>query len=102
MCDSNGACGIEFASTTCMQPVARLPQTTALFHILLAFLSFVVGGCTNIVNAPTEHPYKIQPLYSVDDPQFARTMGSLLGPALVGGNSVVTLVNGDRIFPAML
>jgi cardiolipin synthase len=29
-------------------------------------------------------------------------MGTLLGPPLVGGNTVVELVKGDRIFPAML
>jgi cardiolipin synthase len=40
--------------------------------------------------------------YDVADPQFLRAMGVLLGPALVDGNHVETLVNGDRIFPAML
>jgi cardiolipin synthase len=40
--------------------------------------------------------------YAVSDPQFARAMGSLLGPALVEGNRVETLLNGDEIFPAML
>lgn len=45
---------------------------------------------------------KIEPLYAVADDQFARTMGSLLGPPLVAGNSVVDLQNGDAIFPAML
>jgi cardiolipin synthase len=40
--------------------------------------------------------------YAVDDPQFRRTMGTLLGPPLVAGNSVEPLVNGDEIFPAML
>ena len=46
--------------------------------------------------------YRIEPRYAVDDPQFSRTMGSLLGPPLVPGNRVVTLANGDQIFPAML
>jgi cardiolipin synthase len=41
-------------------------------------------------------------LYGVDDPQFPRTMGALLGPALVTGNTTVLLRNGDEIFPAML
>src|SRR4051812_5382864 len=40
--------------------------------------------------------------YSIADPQFARSMSVLLGPALVGGNRVETLLNGDQIFPAML
>lgn len=29
-------------------------------------------------------------------------MGSLLGPAILGGNKVTALLNGDEIFPAML
>ncbi|HEX9166112.1 MAG TPA: phospholipase D-like domain-containing protein [Gemmatimonadales bacterium] len=45
---------------------------------------------------------RIQHLYDSADPQFARAMGSLLGPALVGGNRITPLRNGDRIFPAML
>jgi cardiolipin synthase len=48
------------------------------------------------VSAHVEHRY------AVDDPQFQRTMATLLGPPLIGGNRVETLVNGDRIFPAML
>src|SRR5258706_4771006 len=40
--------------------------------------------------------------YAVADPQFQRTMGVLLGPSLLGGNKVDTLLNGDQIFPAML
>ena len=40
--------------------------------------------------------------YGVSDPQFRREMGVLLGPAILAGNSVVDLENGDEIFPAML
>jgi len=52
--------------------------------------------------APTRKGYKLSAEYSVDDPQFERTMGSLLGPPIVPGNAAATLVNGDQIFPAML
>lgn len=41
-------------------------------------------------------------LYGVRDEQFVRSMGVLLGPALVEGNRVETLLNGDQIFPSML
>lgn len=41
-------------------------------------------------------------LYPISDPQFLRSMSVLLGPALVMGNRVETLLNGDEIFPAML
>ena len=40
--------------------------------------------------------------YAIDDPQFRREMGALLGPAIVGGNAVQALNNGKEIFPAML
>jgi cardiolipin synthase len=44
----------------------------------------------------------IEPLYAVSDPQFLRSMGTLLGPSIEGGNAVQGLLNGDEIFPAML
>src|SRR5438270_1926400 len=55
------------------------------------------GGC----GAKAIH-YQVEHEYAVADPQFARTMGNLLGPAFRGGNRVTTLLNGDQIFPAML
>jgi cardiolipin synthase A/B len=45
---------------------------------------------------------EIPHLYPVDDPQFFRSMGMLLGPDIVGGNRITALHNGDEIFPAML
>ena len=45
---------------------------------------------------------RLERLYSLDDPQFARSMSVLLGPPIVGGSLVQTLVNGVEIFPAML
>src|SRR5688572_8015875 len=46
--------------------------------------------------------FQIETPYGVDDPQFERSMSHLLGPALVGGNRIVGLLNGAQIFPAML
>jgi len=40
--------------------------------------------------------------YTVHDAQFRRTMGVMLGPAIVAGNRIDALLNGDQIFPAML
>ena len=45
---------------------------------------------------------KVPHRYAVADAQFRRDMGSLLGPAIVSGNEVKVLNNGDEIFPAML
>jgi len=45
---------------------------------------------------------KAEHRYAVSDPQFRREMSVLLGPAIVRGNRVTALQNGDEIFPAML
>ena len=41
-------------------------------------------------------------LYESDDREFRRSLSSLLGPQIVDGNKVETLLNGDQIFPSML
>jgi cardiolipin synthase len=46
--------------------------------------------------------HQVHHLYGVLDPQFEREMGTLLGPAILPGNQVTALQNGDQIFPAML
>ena len=45
---------------------------------------------------------RIETLYGLEEPQFQRSMGALLGPAIVPGNRVIALQNGSEIFPAML
>jgi len=40
--------------------------------------------------------------YALDDPQFQRALGVLLGPPITEGNRFEALHNGDRIFPPML
>ena len=45
---------------------------------------------------------KIEHHYAIKDPQYRREMSVMLGPAIVGGNRVIDLQNGDEIFPAML
>jgi cardiolipin synthase len=44
----------------------------------------------------------VESLYKVEDPQFRRTLDVMLGFAILPGNRVEALVNGDRIFPSML
>ncbi len=44
----------------------------------------------------------ISHLYTVDEPQFLRSMGLLMGPSITQGNQALELINGDQIFPAML
>ena len=40
--------------------------------------------------------------YSIEEPQFVRSVGALLGPAFLDGNNVEALINGDKIFTEML
>jgi cardiolipin synthase A/B len=67
-------------------------------------LAAAVGCLAIAVASGCGHPisYQIDSKYAISEPQFARTMGNLLGPPIIDGNSVATLVNGDQIFPAML
>lgn len=46
--------------------------------------------------------YQLDHRFEVSDPEFLRSMGSLLGPAIIGGNEVIAYQNGDQIFPPML
>jgi cardiolipin synthase len=41
-------------------------------------------------------------LYGIEDEQFLRTIGVLLGPGVLPGNRATTLLNGDEIFPSIL
>jgi cardiolipin synthase len=56
----------------------------------------------NFMTGEKKIEQRIQPLYSVSDPQFLRSMGTLLGPSIKGDNHVDAFMNGDEIFPAML
>ncbi|MBP8295060.1 MAG: cardiolipin synthase B [Burkholderiales bacterium] len=62
----------------------------------------VVVIALNLAIGEKQITEEVRRLYSIDDPQFARTMGVALGPAIVGGNRFRALQNGDEIFPAML
>ncbi len=68
----------------------------------------IVGGAllvlliANLSTSEKKIEQEIEHLYSVREPEFARSLGTLLGPAILAGNSVTPLINGDQIFPAML
>jgi cardiolipin synthase len=62
--------------------------------------AIAVSGCAWKTGKQVRH--EITPLYSASSPEFRQSMGSLLGPNLLAGNNITTLVNGDQIFPAML
>lgn len=76
-------------------------------QILIAVISSVVTLCAtlllmNFTTGEKKIERQLERRYGIDDPQFVRSMSSLLGPPLLTGNSVKVLVNGDQIFPAML
>jgi cardiolipin synthase len=52
--------------------------------------------------SPDDPHFEIEHRYPVESEQFQRAIGTLLGPSILPGNEVETLVNGDQIFPAML
>ncbi|ALN81482.1 phospholipase D-like domain-containing protein [Lysobacter antibioticus] len=69
---------------------------TVLITVLLGWLAVNLAGPEKRLQRKPEHRY------AVTDPQFRQEMGVMLGPALLSGNHVVDLQNGDEIFPAML
>ena len=66
------------------------------------FLLLLAGipGCSSFHGRGIR--YQLDHEYSVHDRQFLRSMGHLIGPAILANNRVGALINGDQIFPAML
>ncbi|MEO8346975.1 MAG: phospholipase D-like domain-containing protein [Betaproteobacteria bacterium] len=56
----------------------------------------------NLIGGEKRVKRQIGHLYSIKDPQFRRTLGVMLGPVILPGNSFEVYVNGDEIFPPML
>lgn len=73
-----------------------MPLKWSPFTCAACFAIATVTGCGKSIG------YELGATHTVAEPQFERSMGSLLGPPIVDGNSVTTLVNGDEIFPSML
>ncbi|HEY8358202.1 MAG TPA: phospholipase D-like domain-containing protein [Ramlibacter sp.] len=71
--------------------------SVAILATLAAVLLYV-----NLTAGEKRIQHQLPRLYQTDDAEFRRSLSSLLGPQIVEGNSVETLVNGERIFPAML
>ena len=71
---------------------------------LLTFLGTGLGVLlvANLTLGDKRIDQNVPSLYTVSEPQFVRTMGVMLGPALLPGNRVQALVNGDEIFADML
>jgi cardiolipin synthase len=70
--------------------------------ITLLATSFLTIVILNLISGEKQIRFQVAHVFSVDSPEFARTMARLLGPDLLAGNRVKALQNGDEIFPAML
>jgi cardiolipin synthase len=73
--------------------------------ILLATVIVTAIGALLALNLTTPEERiqrRIARLYATDSAMFRRSMGLLLGPAILPGNRMEILLNGDEIFPAML
>ena len=82
------------------------PAPGGRFFFWLA-VAFVLGIVVSLVVANFGASEKkidrpLERLHDTRDPAFARDLSLLLGPPLVEGNEAQVLLNGDRIFPAML
>ena len=83
--------------------VRRWSQSTWRIGIL-TFLATGLGVllAANLSLGDKRIDTSVASLYGVGEPEFVRTLGVMLGPALVPGNRARALVNGDEIFPEML
>ena len=68
--------------------------------VLVTLVLVLVG--VNLFTGEKRVKERVEHLYSIHDAQFLRTMGVLLGPAIIDGNRFESLRNGDEIFPSML
>jgi cardiolipin synthase len=73
---------------------------TIVVTVVVTILAVVLA--MNFATPEKKLKRKVEHRYNVADPQFKREMGVLLGPAILSGNHVTDLENGDEIFPAML
>jgi cardiolipin synthase A/B len=80
----------------------KLRKYAAIIGGTIAATIAIVLLVTNLSLGDKHVDWRTEHLYAVEDPQFVRTMGVMLGPPLAGGNRVEALLNGDQIFPAML
>lgn len=74
--------------------------TTILVTFVLTGLAVVIA--LNFVTPSKKLERKVEHIHGVTDPQFRREMSVMLGPAILPGNHITDLQNGNEIFPAML
>ncbi|HRN77083.1 phospholipase D-like domain-containing protein [Ottowia sp.] len=83
-----------------MTPRRRKMLWTIAITALVTLIGVVLA--MNFATPEKKLERKIEHHYALADPQYRREMSVMLGPAIVPGNRVEDLHNGDQIFPAML
>lgn len=76
------------------------PYKTILWTVLLTVVTGIL--VLNLTASEKTLKEQIQREYTIDDPQYQRSLGELLGQPITGGNRIEAFYNGDRIFPPML
>src|SRR5438552_7763136 len=86
------------------RPLYSAKRTKRWQVVLVSILATIVAVLLvlNFSTGEIEIKERVTHSYAISDPQFQRSMSALLGPPLVGGNNIGTLLNGNQIFPAML
>src|ERR1700753_3705294 len=99
---------------SCRRNVCGKPQVPRIFLttgpllqcmaiLLTIFVTVAVVILLLTLHTPEkEIRHQVEHYHDILDPQFRREMGALLGPAIVAGNAIKVLQNGDEIFPQML
>ncbi|KAA0068836.1 phospholipase D-like domain-containing protein [Rhodanobacter sp. T12-5] len=76
-----------------------------MWTVILAAIvitAFVVIVLMNFHRPEKSVRHHVEHCHAIDDPQFIHEMDAMLGSALLAGNAITALQNGDEIFPAML
>jgi cardiolipin synthase len=74
---------------------------TVIFATIV-ITAFVVIVLMNFHRPEKSVRHHVEHAHAIGDPQFIHEMDAMLGPALLAGNAITALQNGDEIFPAML
>jgi cardiolipin synthase A/B len=90
------------AGATKLRPNRRRVRIAVVALIASVTTAFVAILWMNLTSGEHKISKLVTSPYGIDDPQFARAMGTLFGPPLLAGNRVASLYNGHEIFGAML
>jgi cardiolipin synthase len=86
-----------------MASVRKLIKSYPVVIVLTALVTLIaVLVFQNLAAGEKKIEQQLPKLYEADDAEFRRSLSALLGPPIVEGNKIDTLLNGDQIFPAML